>query len=137
LKADAAPAELSERHILLIDGGRSVLSILKRMLEYSGYSVSAFPNPCVVIEALRKNPAAFHFVITDYNMLVMPGLEVAAAVRQLSPKVPIAVSSGFLDDQLRTSAAQVGVAELISKPFTATELSAMLDRVFRSLRHSA
>ncbi|MFN9973432.1 MAG: response regulator, partial [Phycisphaerae bacterium] len=105
-------------------------------LEYSGYTVSAFSDPCFAIEALRMDPAAFHLVITDYNMPVMPGLEVAAVVRQLSPNVPIAVSSGFLDDQLRASATQLGVAELISKPFTATELSAMLDRVFRSLRHS-
>ncbi|MFN9972388.1 MAG: sensor histidine kinase, partial [Phycisphaerae bacterium] len=35
LSTDAAPGEFTERHVLLIDDDRSVLSILKRMLEYS------------------------------------------------------------------------------------------------------
>jgi CheY-like chemotaxis protein len=80
---------------------------------------------------VRNDPAAFQIVVTDYNMPVMPGLEIAAAVRKLCPDLPVAVTSGFVDDQLRSGAAREGVAELISKPFTVKELSAKIERALK------
>jgi CheY-like chemotaxis protein len=62
-------------------------------------------------------------------MPVMPGLEFAAAVRALYPNLPVAMTSGYVDDQLRTGAARAGIADLISKPFTAQELTATIERV--------
>jgi CheY-like chemotaxis protein len=64
-------------------------------------------------------------------MPVMAGLEIAAAVRDLRLDLPVVVTSGNVDDQLRTGAARAGVAELISKPFTASELSAKIKRILR------
>lgn len=118
-------------HILLIDDDASVLKISTLMLERLGYTISAYDNPLAALDALRNDPAAFQMVITDYNMPVMPGLEIAAAVHRLCPDLPVAVTSGFVDDQLRTGAARENVAELISKPFTASELSQKIQRILK------
>ncbi len=122
------------RNVLLIDDDDSVLKISKLMLERNGYTVSAFSDPLTAIDVIRKNPEAFHLVITDYNMPVMPGLAVAAVVRDVCPHLPIAMTSGFVDDPLRAGASQAGVTELISKPFNVKELSEKLDRILRSPR---
>lgn len=119
------------RRVLLIDDDVSVLKISTFMLERIGYKVSAYDNPLAALDAVRNDPTAFQIVITDYNMPVMPGLEIAAAVRKLAPGLPVAVTSGFVDDQLRIGAAREGVAELISKPFTAKELSAKIERALK------
>ena len=125
------PTPKESRHVLLIDDDASVLKISRLMLERMGYTVSAYDNPLAALDAVRNDPTAFQIVITDYNMPVMPGLEIAAAVRDLCPDLPVAVTSGFVDDQLRTGAARVGVADLISKPFTARELSAKIEQVLK------
>ena len=125
------PTPKESRHVLLIDDDASVLKISRLMLERMGYTVSAYDNPLAALDAVRNDPTAFKIVITDYNMPVMPGLEIAAAVRDLCPDLPVAVTSGFVDDQLRTGAARAGVVELISKPFTARELSAKIEQVLK------
>ena len=116
---------------MLIDDDASVLKMSTLMLERMGYTVSAYDNPLAALDAVRNDPTAFQIVITDYNMPVMPGLEIAAAVRDLCPNLPVVVISGFIDDQLRTGAARAGVAELISKPFTVRDFSAKIERVLR------
>ena len=125
------PIPNESRHVLLIDDDASVLKISTLMLKRMGYTVSAYDNPFAALDAVRNNPTAFQIVITDYNMPVMAGLEIAAAVRDLCPDLPVVVTSGNVDDQLRTGAARAGVAELISKPFTASELSAKIERILR------
>jgi PAS domain S-box-containing protein len=125
------PVRNESRHVLLIDDDESVLKISTLMLECMGYTVSAYDDPLAALDAVRNDPATFQIVITDYNMPVMPGLEIAAAVRSLYPNLPVAVTSGFVDDELRTGAARAGVAELISKPFTVKELSAKIERALR------
>ena len=125
------PTPKESRHVLLIDDDASVLKISRLMLERMGYTVSAYDNPLAALDAVRNDPTAFQIVITDYNMPVMPGLEIAAAVRDLCPDLPVVVISGYVDDQLRIGAARVGVADLISKPFTASELSAKIERILR------
>ena len=125
------PIPNESRHILLIDDDASVLKMSTLMLERMGYTVSAYDNPLAALDAVRNDPTAFQIVITDYNMPVMPGLEIAAAVRDLCPDLPVVVISGYVDDQLRIGAARVGVADLISKPFTASELSAKIERILR------
>ena len=123
------PTPKESRHVLLIDDDASVLKISRLMLERMGYTVSAYDNPLAALDAVRNDPTAFQIVITDYNMPVMPGLEIAAAVRDLCPDLPVVVISGYVDDQLRTGAARAGVAELISKPFTVRDFSAKIERV--------
>jgi signal transduction histidine kinase/CheY-like chemotaxis protein len=125
------PIPNESRHVLLIDDDASVLKMSTLMLERLGYTVSAYDNPLAALDAVRNDPTAFQIVITDYNMPVMPGLEIAAAVRDLCPDLPVVVISGYVDDQLRTGAARTGVAELISKPFTVREFSAKIERVLR------
>lgn len=125
------PIPNESRHVLLIDDDASVLKISTLMLKRMGYTISAYDNPLAALDAVRNDPTAFQIVITDYNMPVMAGLEIAAAVRDLCPDLPVVVTSGNVDDQLRTGAARAGVAELISKPFTASELSAKIERILR------
>ena len=45
----------------------------------------------------------------------MSGLDVAREVRTIRPDLPVAVASGFIDEELRTQAGAAGVRELIFK----------------------
>ncbi len=46
------------------------------------------------------------------------GLEFARQVPQICPTLPVVVTSGYIDDELRANAQQAGVVALMPKPFT-------------------
>jgi CheY-like chemotaxis protein len=77
---------------------------------------------------LRAAPGDFNLVVTDYNMSGMSGLEVARAVRALRADLPVAVASGFVDEELRAKADGAGVCELI---FKASEVNEFCSAIIR------
>jgi len=60
------------------------------------------------------------------------GLDVARAVRDAQPDLPVIVVSGYVTDALRAQAAAAGVRELISKPQEVEELRDVVQRLLVS-----
>ncbi len=117
--------------VLLLDDNEAVLMVARGLLEVRGYRVTSFTNQQEALEAIQSNPFAFDLIITDYNMPGMSGLDLSRAVRTLRPGLPVAVTSGFIDEELRENAAQAGVVELISKPFRSAELFRKIERLLK------
>jgi CheY-like chemotaxis protein len=63
----------------------------------------------------------------------MSGLDFARAVKALQPDSPVAITSGYISEELRAQAPAAGVSELIYKPNTVEELFAAVDRLARSV----
>jgi PAS domain S-box-containing protein len=103
------------QHILYIDDDESLVFLIQRLLERRGFRVSGYVNQRAALAALRADPAAFSLVVSDYNMPGMSGLDVAREVRTIRADLPMAVASGFIDEELRTQAGGAGVRELIFK----------------------
>ena len=101
--------------ILYLDDDESLVYLVERLLKRRGYRVAAYAQQAPALRALRSDPTAFDLVLTDYNMPDMSGLEVAREVRLLNPNLPVAMTSGFIDEALRVQAADAGVRELIFK----------------------
>jgi CheY-like chemotaxis protein len=116
-------------NILYLDDDNSVLLLVKRLLERQGHKVTCFVDPREAIAALQKAPEKFNIVVTDYNMPGMQGLDVAREIHRIRPKLPVAVTSGFIDEELRAGAARNGVCELVAKPFAIKELYAVVQRM--------
>ncbi|MDP2315506.1 MAG: PAS domain S-box protein [Pseudomonadota bacterium] len=133
--APADPASLPlghGRHILYLDDEETLVFLVTRLLERSGYVVSGFTRPEDALAAIRSNPSAFDLVVTDFNMPGSSGLYVAAQVRVLRPDLPVAMASGYITDELRERASEVGVREVIYKPNTVEELCETIDRLTRT-----
>ena len=73
--------------------------------------------------AFRAAPQRFELVITDQLMAKMTGLELAAAIRELRPEIPIVLTSGRGDARLTDQARQHGIREILKKPLLSRELS--------------
>ena len=115
------------RHILYLDDDSAVLILVKRLLERRGYRVSCFSDQHEALNTLRLGAADFHVVVTDYNMPGMQGLEVARQVRAIRPDLPVAVTSGFIDEELQEGAKEAGVRQLISKPFAIEDFYLLME----------
>ena len=129
-EAAIAEVETSDgRRILYLDDDASLVSLVTRLLGRRGYRVSGFIDQQEALAAIRANPAAFDLVVTDYNMPGMSGLDVARETRAIRADLPVAVASGFVDEELQVQAGGAGVRELIFKASAAEEFCAALVRL--------
>ena len=109
-----APAPGS-KHVLYLDDDETLVFLVRRLLERRGYKVTALCDQEAAIDAVRTAPDAFDLVLTDYNMPGMSGLEVAQAVLAINPRLPVAVASGYITDELQAEALAAGVTEVVFK----------------------
>ncbi len=110
------------RHVLYVDDDESIVFLMTRLLERQGYRVSGYTDAHAALAAVRANPDAFDLAVTDYNMPGMSGLELARSLKQIRADLPIAMASGYINDELREEAPAAGISELIYKPNTVEEL---------------
>lgn len=114
---------------LVVDDSATMRRILVNSLQRIGYA------DCVEaedgVQALEKFDAAVGFVITDWNMPKMSGIELAKGLRAHSAgrSVPIVMvtTRGVRDDIV--AAVQAGVNGYIVKPFTPQVLKEKIEQV--------
>lgn len=78
--------------IVCIDDYGEILRFLRDELERRGYSVYTASDGKQGLEIVANN--GIHGVVTDFDMPEMNGAEVAAAVRESHPHIPILMLSG-------------------------------------------
>jgi PAS domain S-box-containing protein len=139
---DAAPAEAKQvevatpeaqgrgRRVMYIDDEESLVYLMTRMLQKSGYHVTGFSDAEQALQILREQPGAFDVIVTDLSMPGMSGFHVAQAIREIRADLPVVVTSGYVRAEDRETARQVGVRELVLKPDTVEELAGVLEKVF-------
>lgn len=120
-------------HVLYVDDDEMIVFLVRRLMEREGYRVSVFADPGKALEAILAPDAPYDLVITDFNMPGMSGLDLARAVRDLRPDLPMAITSGHIHDELKEQALALGVRELIYKPTTMNELLEAVNRLVRQI----
>jgi CheY-like chemotaxis protein len=81
------------RHqVLIVEDDAPVRTSLTMLLQASGYEVRTAASGLEALELLKAaNPA---ILLSDLNMLEMPGLELLSLVRQQFPGLPVVAMSG-------------------------------------------
>ena len=120
-------------HILYLDDEAALVSVIKRVLERRGYRISGFTDQQQALDALRADAAAYDLVVSDYNMPDITGLDVARAVRDIRPDLPVVIATGFIDEVLRQQAGKAGVREFVSKAGATEGLTDAIERLAQSL----
>jgi two-component system chemotaxis response regulator CheY len=117
-------------NILIVDDSPTMRRIIKNTLERIGYrqSVEA-SNGLEALEALRDG--SINFIITDWNMPEMSGLEFVTELRSRVDyqKIPVLMitTRGMKEDVLQ--AVQAGVNNYMVKPFTPETLQAKINKL--------
>jgi len=125
-------------HVLYVDDDETMVVMVERLLERAGYRVSSYHDANQAIAAVREHPSDFDFVVTDFNMPECSGLDVARELAGIRPELPVVISSGYITDELRGQARDVGVRGLLEKQNTFEELGSLVGRILlheTSLKH--
>jgi signal transduction histidine kinase len=131
-----AASELKVGHaerVLVVDDDPDVRGIMTTFLAELGYDIREAADFAGALAAL--NDYAPHLLIVDFAMPGTNGAEVAVAVRQKHPGLPILFVSGYSDSAALQSA--VGDTMLLRKPFRPVELAAAVRSVLEAAMRPA
>lgn len=117
--------------ILVVDDEELILSLVKEILKSRGHTVRIAISGQKALEALAERPT--ELVITDIRMPGMDGFDLGMRIRQSNPNVRIALITGYFSEHSQGSADEIGIEEIVKKPFKSFELLEMVDRVSRSI----
>ncbi|MDD7021312.1 MAG: chemotaxis response regulator CheY [Aeromonadales bacterium] len=117
--------------ILIVDDFSTMRRIIKNLLRDLGYNNTyEADDGATALPMLEAGD--FQFVITDWNMPIMQGIDLLRNIRK-SPKLRampvLMVTAEAKRDQI-IEAAKAGVNGYIVKPFTAATLKSKLDKIF-------
>ncbi len=110
----------AEMKFLIVDDFATMRRMVRSVLTELGYSnVTEADDGSTALPLLRDGN--FDFLITDWNMPGMPGLELLKAVRANAKlaKLPVLMLTAEAKRDQIVEAAQAGVNGYVIKPFTA------------------
>lgn len=119
-----------DTRFLVVDDFSTMRRIIKNLLHDLGYpNVSEADDGNTALPILRAG--GIDFLITDWNMPGMPGLELLKAVRadEKLGKMPVLMLTAEAKREQIVEAAQAGVNGYVIKPFTAETLKEKLEKI--------
>jgi two-component system chemotaxis response regulator CheY len=123
----------SQLRFLVVDDFSTMRRIVKNLLQELGYAnVQEADDGSTALPMLKSGN--FDFVITDWNMPQLPGLELLKAVRA-DPKLahlPVLMVTAEAKREQIVEAAQAGVSGYVIKPFTAQVLGEKLAKILQA-----
>lgn len=124
--------------ILIVDDFSTMRRIVKNLLQDLGFNNTAEADDgCTALPMLKGG--GFDFVVTDWNMPGMTGLDLLKNIRadEKLKALPVLMVTAEAKKEQIVEAAQNGVNGYIIKPFTAATLKEKMDRIFERLQQSA
>lgn len=115
---------------LVVDDYATMRRIVKNFLVDLGYAdVSEADDGRTALPILKSG--GIDFLVTDWNMPGMPGLELLKAVRSdpALAKLPVLLVTAEAKREQIVEAAQAGVNGYVVKPFTALTLKEKIDKI--------
>jgi len=110
---------------MVVDDEELVRQMTRRMLERDGYAVITAADGPSALRQFEENGDTVDLVLLDMSMPGMTGDQVLSRLREMDPRVPVVISSGYsfaasVEDLVGTPG---GANAFLSKPYTLQELS--------------
>jgi len=123
--------------ILIVDYFSTMRRIIKNLLRDLGFTNTIEADDGQSALPLLK-AGSIDFLITDWNMPGMSGIDLLKTVRE-DPnikQIPVLMVTAEAKREQIIAAAQAGVNGYVVKPFTATVLKEKIDKIFERIEGS-
>ncbi len=118
--------------ILVVDDFSTMRRIVKNCLKQLGFNnITEAEDGAVALEKL--NVGEFKFIVSDWNMPNMMGIDLLKAVRASDDlkHIPFLMVTAEAQKENILEAAKAGVSNYIIKPFTADLLTEKMEAIFK------
>ena len=119
--------------ILVVDDYATMRRIVKNLLQDLGFtSIAEADDGATALPMLQTG--AYDFVVTDWNMPIMHGLDLLKAIRadEKLKKLPVLMVTAAAQREQIVVAEQAGVSGYVVKPFTVEILKAKLEKILQA-----
>lgn len=120
---------MEKQKILAVDDDPFILGLLADIMSLLGYQCDVAEDSSSALDKLAAS--RYTIVITDIKMPGMDGLELTRKIKQNHQDIDILVITAYDADYKYTDVIRAGASDFISKPFSADEVEAKLDRIVR------
>ena len=117
--------------ILIVDDFSTMRRIVKNLLNDLGFTNTAEADDGTSALPMLQS-GSFDFVVTDWNMPNIDGLQLLQAIRSnpALSRLPVLMITAEAKKENIIAAAQAGASGYIVKPFTAATLAEKLQKIF-------
>jgi two-component system response regulator YesN len=116
--------------VMIVEDESLERMLLKRFLEAEADGYEVVMEAAFALEVLEYlDEHAVDIVITDINMPVMDGLDMAQHILKMDPGVQVIVITGYNDFDHAQRAIKIGIVDYLVKPVEAKEFSLILSNV--------
>ena len=105
------------KRILIVDDDKEIVTMLQYGLKKLGaaYEIVVALGSLEALDEIERGP--FDLVVTDYMMKDMTGVDLARAVRRISPGTQVVLMSAYGSKRLRATTESLGFDGYLDKPF--------------------
>lgn len=124
--------------ILIVDDFSTMRRIIKNLLRDLGFNNTHEADDGATALPLLQS-TNFDFIVTDWNMPGMQGIDLLKAVRadENLKHLPVLMVTAESKREQIVEAAQAGVNGYVVKPFTAQTLKEKIDKIFERIEAEA
>jgi two-component system chemotaxis response regulator CheY len=118
--------------IMVVDDMSTMRRIVKNLLKQLGFAnVEEAENGQEALIKLKADK--FGFVVSDWNMPVMSGIQLLRAIRadESLKSIPVLMVTAEAQKENIIEAVQAGVSNYVVKPFTAEALQEKINKIFK------
>ncbi len=123
-------SKLKEMKILLIDDDKWIRDSLSIFFEYEGCHLLAFETAEEAIEELKMHD--YDIIIVDYKLPGMDGLALLKHIQDFHLDAMKILITAYRSEEVISEAINMGVKEIIEKPFTSKIIEATLSRLIEA-----
>ena len=121
-ETEAAISLFGTERILVVDDELLLVKASQRMLEDYGYTVTGTMDSKQALAMVQGDPRQFDLIITDQTMPGLTGVELARAVLEIVPSMPIILCTGHSAVTSAEEALALGIRKYLYKPLQVDEL---------------
>lgn len=120
--------------ILIVDDFSTMRRIVKNLLRDLGFNNTQEADDGQTAWPMLQN-GNFDFLVTDWNMPIMTGIDLLKKVRadENLASMPVLLVTAEAKKEQIVEAAQAGVNGYVVKPFTAITLKEKIDKIFERI----
>jgi CheY-like chemotaxis protein len=117
------------KRILCVDDDTAIVEFMEKLLAALGYRATVVTDPARALELLAADRFAFHLLITDQNMPVMTGIELAREAMALNASLPVILCTGYGSPIEEEEAIAASIRKVCMKPTRKRELGQAIRQI--------
>jgi two-component system, cell cycle sensor histidine kinase and response regulator CckA len=115
--------------VLVVEDQAAVRSLVRSMLEKSGYRVLEAANGTEALAQLNRHRGGIELVVSDVVMPDINGPQLAKRMRSVGNAAPVLFMSGYAERTLLSRGLTDGTIRVLRKPFTLAQLTARVEEL--------